>query len=64
MNTDSQLQRNAAGERQPEFSSMGAWMTPEEALAARSRENILRWSSYLPKACVKAMIKMGWDKST
>jgi hypothetical protein len=31
---------------------------------ARSICNILQWTSYLPKACVKTMIKMGWDRNT
>jgi hypothetical protein len=32
--------------------------------ATRSQQNILTWLSYLPRTCVKAMIRMGWDKST
>jgi hypothetical protein len=35
-----------------------------EANAARSRENILRWTSYLPDDCVRTMIEMGWDITT
>ncbi len=35
-----------------------------DAVAARSKENILQWIAYLPRACVRAMIKMGWDKTT
>jgi hypothetical protein len=31
---------------------------------ARSARNILQWRSYLPRACVKTMIKMGWDQTT
>ena len=31
---------------------------------ARSEENILRWMSYLPEDCIRAMIDMGWDVST
>jgi hypothetical protein len=32
--------------------------------AARSAENISRWKSYLPTACVRTMIRMGWDYTT
>ena len=35
-----------------------------EANAARSRENIVRWRSYLPDDCVRTMIDMGWDITT
>jgi hypothetical protein len=31
---------------------------------ARSEENILRWTSYLPKDCIRAMVLMGWDINT
>lgn len=30
----------------------------------RSTMNIAAWSSYLPRDCVRKMIKMGWDKTT
>jgi hypothetical protein len=33
----------------------------EIALAAN---NVSRWREYLPEACVKAMIEMGWDVTT
>jgi hypothetical protein len=32
--------------------------------AARSAANIARWNAYLPAACVRTMIRMGWDYST
>jgi hypothetical protein len=32
--------------------------------AARSARNISLWMSYLPKDCVKTMIRMGWDQTT
>jgi hypothetical protein len=31
---------------------------------ACSAQNILLWTAYLPEDCVKAMIKMGWDRTT
>jgi hypothetical protein len=31
---------------------------------ARSEENILQWTSYLPEDCVRTMIEMGWDITT
>jgi hypothetical protein len=35
-----------------------------DADVARSKENILRWMSYLPDDCVRTMIEMGWDITT
>jgi hypothetical protein len=32
--------------------------------ARRSAENIARWNSYLPAACVRTMVQMGWDYTT
>ena len=32
--------------------------------AARSARNISLWKSYLPTACVRTMIRMGWDYTT
>ena len=32
--------------------------------ARRSAKNIARWNSYLPAACVRTMIQMGWDYTT
>jgi hypothetical protein len=32
--------------------------------AAHSAANIARWNTYLPCACVRTMIRMGWDYST
>lgn len=35
-----------------------------DADAARSKENIKQWTSYLPEDCMKTMIAMGWDVTT
>jgi hypothetical protein len=32
--------------------------------AARSAKNIANWNTYLPAACVRAMVRMGWDYTT
>jgi hypothetical protein len=32
--------------------------------AKRSAKNIARWNSYLPAACVRTMVQMGWDYTT
>jgi hypothetical protein len=32
--------------------------------AARSARNIAEWNSYLPAACVRTMVMMGWDYTT
>jgi hypothetical protein len=45
----------------------GATQINEEAGAedaARAAKNILQWTSYLPSDCIKAMITMGWDRTT
>jgi hypothetical protein len=34
------------------------------ASAARSAKNIAEWNSYLPTACVREMVRMGWDYTT
>jgi hypothetical protein len=34
------------------------------ACAARSAKNIADWNSYLPTACVREMVRMGWDYTT
>jgi hypothetical protein len=34
------------------------------AAAARSAKNIALWKSYLPTACVRTMIRRGWDYTT
>lgn len=35
-----------------------------DADAARSEDNILRWMAYLPEDCITTMIAMGWDITT
>jgi hypothetical protein len=32
--------------------------------AKRSAKNIARWNAYLPAACVRTMVQMGWDYTT
>lgn len=32
--------------------------------ATRSAKNIAEWNSYLPTACVREMVRMGWDYTT
>ena len=32
--------------------------------AIRSNRNIALWNSYLPTACVRTMVRLGWDYST
>jgi hypothetical protein len=66
MNTDAQMQQDAGAELLLEPSSIAARIgAPANAAAsARSEKNILQWVSYLPRTCVKTMIKMGWDKTT
>jgi hypothetical protein len=64
---DTQVQQRVSVDLQTEPSDATA---PVEVRAnaaadvARSEENILQWTSYLPEDCVKAMIAMGWDVTT
>jgi hypothetical protein len=32
--------------------------------AARAAQNVSLWTSYLPPDCIRAMIAMGWDRTT
>ncbi len=32
--------------------------------SARAADNVSQWTSYLPPDCVRAMIAMGWDRTT
>jgi hypothetical protein len=32
--------------------------------AKRSAKNIRQWNAYLPTACVRTMVRMGWDYTT
>jgi hypothetical protein len=35
-----------------------------DADVARSERNVLQWMAYLPEACIRTMIQMGWDVTT
>jgi len=52
-----ELPTEAAGSTMPKIQT-------NDAEVARSKENILRWMSYLPDDCVRTMIEMGWDITT
>jgi hypothetical protein len=63
----------AAQIRQPDCETPHRRRTRETALchvplraadAARSAKNISLWNSYLPTACVRTMVRMGWDYTT
>lgn len=47
-----------------EFRRRRERLGPCEAEVARAVTNVLEWKAYLPKACVAAMIKDGWQWST
>ena len=65
MNTEASVHQDVRAELQQEMSNIATPISaPDNADAARSKENILRWTAYLPKSCIKAMIKMGWDETT
>jgi len=66
MNMDAQTQQDAGAELLLEPSNIAAWIgVPADAAdSARSEKNILQWVTYLPRTCVKTMIRMGWDKTT
>lgn len=64
MTMDAQVMQNVSAEVQPQYLP-GTWLnTALDAAAAHSRDNIRRWTAYLPKSCIKTMIEMGWDSST
>jgi hypothetical protein len=50
--------------REPAEAAAPVEVRANEDDVARSEENILRWMSYLPEDCIRAMIDMGWDVST
>jgi hypothetical protein len=62
METDTQMPRPVFTELQKEPSDPAVPAT--DADATRSKENISKWSAYLPAECAKTMIEMGWDVST
>jgi hypothetical protein len=66
MNTATQVQQQVAVEFKLESmdaaSPIDAGVNVEDLM--RSENNILMWMSYLPEACVKTMIVMGWDATT
>ena len=65
MNTQAQVWQEAGAEPENEMFNVASQTNSRvDSDAAHSRENISRWSAYLPKDCINAMIKMDWDKST
>ena len=66
MNTDALVLQDEGTEFQQELpnTTTSIWPPADTADSSHSKENILRWSSYLPPSCIRAMIDMGWDKST
>lgn len=75
MNTDARWQRDLVAALQLEslFVSSGLafpkldWaesIKPTDAESKRAVANIREWRSYLPAACVNAMIDDGWQWST
>jgi hypothetical protein len=66
METDAEVQQRVSVELPTEPSDAAATIEArgDGADAARSKENILQWMSYLPTDCVNTMIEMGWNDST
>jgi hypothetical protein len=66
MNMEGQGQQDMGTEfdREPSNSATRNDQPVSDAVAARSKENVSQWISYLPRACINAMVKMGWDKTT
>lgn len=65
MSTGSQVQQKASMELHQDLSNIATRIeATSHAGTARSTENIARWAVYLPKACIKEMIRMGWDRNT
>jgi hypothetical protein len=59
-------QRRAFIEMQSESLALAMRADARDSAAdiAYSKENILRWMSYLPKDCIRTMVLMGWDITT
>jgi hypothetical protein len=64
METDTQSPLRFFLEIPAEPSDATAPINVNYADVERSENNILRWMSYLPEDCIKAMIDMGWDVTT
>ena len=59
--------------QQPSYPTLHRQFSRDKALfhvplraadATRSARNIVLWNSYLPAACVRTMVRMGWDYTT
>ena len=61
-----QMQHNAGGKLLLEPLNIAALIgaRANASDSARSEKNILQWVAYLPRNCVKTMIRMGWNKTT
>jgi hypothetical protein len=66
MDTDTQAKQRVSVDlpTEPSGPTVPVEARVSDADLARSEENILQWTSYLPEDCVKAMIAMGWDVGT
>ena len=66
MQTTAQAQQpSRAARHRPRFEETALFHVPLRAAdAARSAKNISLWNSYLPAACVRTMVRMGWDYTT
>jgi hypothetical protein len=64
MDPSSQAREVLSDAPQDAAAASGTIDEADKAQSERSARNILAWMAYLPKACVKTMIKMGWDRNT
>jgi hypothetical protein len=62
--TQSQQPVSSKGHRQRSHPTARFHVPLSAASAARSARNIAEWNSYLPTACVREMVRMGWDYTT
>ena len=64
MDTNALLNNFAEIPWEPSDAAVSIDERANESDAARSDQNILQWTSYLPEDCIRTMIAMGWDVTT
>jgi len=66
MRTDSPLRHDLILETYRQPSNIAALVDTQalDPSLPHFEQNILEWLTYLPMACVKRMVQMGWDITT
>jgi hypothetical protein len=64
MDTNALLKNFVEFPWEPSDATVSIDVRANEADAARSNQNMVQWTSYLPGDCIRTMIAMGWDVTT